>query len=107
VGQIQAPIRHGEGRFIVASEMILDRLLSDNLVAFRYEGRNPNGSLGDIAGIVDRTGNVLGLMPHPEAFLVSQNHPLWRSPSFAPHGDSCAAAASRMFQNAVAHAARV
>ncbi|MDI6883509.1 MAG: phosphoribosylformylglycinamidine synthase subunit PurQ, partial [Patescibacteria group bacterium] len=38
---------------------------------------NPNGSELNIAGICDETGRILGLMPHPEAFLFPQNHPRW------------------------------
>jgi len=38
---------------------------------------NPNGSEDNIAGICDETGRIFGLMPHPEAFLFSQNHPRW------------------------------
>ncbi len=44
----------------------LDRLEGEGLVAFRYLGVNPNGSLRDIAGIANERGNVVGLMPHPE-----------------------------------------
>ncbi|HUX20846.1 MAG TPA: phosphoribosylformylglycinamidine synthase subunit PurQ, partial [Spirochaetia bacterium] len=40
-------------------------------------GRNPNGSQNDVAGITDPTGRILGLMPHPEAFLFPENHPRW------------------------------
>ena len=71
-GQIlRIPIAHGEGNFYADPET-LSRLESENRVVFRYVGAvqdaegNPNGSLNDIAGIVNRGGNVLGLMPHPE-----------------------------------------
>ena len=48
----------------------LDRLEGEGRVAFRYaEGTNPNGSLNDIAGILNDRGNVLGLMPHPENLI--------------------------------------
>ena len=43
-----------------------------------YNDRNPNGSECDIAGITDTTGRILGLMPHPEAFLTPENHPMWK-----------------------------
>ncbi len=75
---MDVPVRHGEGRFY-ATEETLRKLETAGQVAFRYQGRNPNGSLGDIAGITDPTGRVLGLMPHPEAFLRRENHPLWHS----------------------------
>ena len=67
------PIAHGEGRF-VADEETLDLLEGDGMIALRYcnasgnftSSSNPNGSLRGIAGIVNRTGNIFGLMPHPE-----------------------------------------
>ncbi len=71
------PIRHGEGRFVAKNEAVLDRLESEHLVAVRYHGENPNGSARMIAGITEATGRVLGLMPHPEAFIKEQNHPRW------------------------------
>ena len=59
------PIAHGEGRFYADKKTLA--LLEDNgQVVFRYEGENPNGSLNNIAGICNSTGNVLGMMPHPE-----------------------------------------
>jgi phosphoribosylformylglycinamidine synthase len=74
VGQVlRIPISHGEGNYY-ADEATLDRLESDGRVVFRYcapEGAvtaeaNPNGSLRNIAGIINERGNVLGMMPHPE-----------------------------------------
>ena len=67
------PIAHGEGRYFAAPET-LAALDSNNQVVLRYcapDGtldpqHNPNGSSGGIAGICNREGNVLGLMPHPE-----------------------------------------
>lgn len=74
---MDVPIRHGEGRFITDSPEIMERLKEENLIAIRYSGRNPNGSQEDIAGITDPTGRILGLMPHPEAFIFPENHPKW------------------------------
>ena len=55
------PVKHGEGCYHAPQD------LSEEHVAFRYApGENPNGSERDIAGVVNRDGNVLGLMPHPE-----------------------------------------
>ena len=62
---ITLPIAHGEGLFY-ADNAILEELEANNQVVFRYEGDNPNGSLNNIAGICNRQGNVLGMMPHPE-----------------------------------------
>jgi phosphoribosylformylglycinamidine synthase I len=65
-GQIvRFPIAHGEGRY-TADDATLDELESKNRVIFRYHGVNPNGSARDIAAIVNESGNVLGVMPHPE-----------------------------------------
>jgi phosphoribosylformylglycinamidine synthase I len=58
------PIAHGEGCYY-ADERTLDELESEDRVVFRYVD-NPNGSLRDIAGILNRERNVMGLMPHPE-----------------------------------------
>ncbi|WP_179435210.1 phosphoribosylformylglycinamidine synthase subunit PurQ [Microbacterium pseudoresistens] len=63
--EIVIPLKNGEGGYI-ASEDTLDRLEGEGLVAFRYAGVNPNGSLRDIAGVTNERGNVVGLMPHPE-----------------------------------------
>jgi phosphoribosylformylglycinamidine synthase len=64
-GQIlRVPVAHGEGCYI-ADERTLDELEAEDRVAFRYLD-NPNGSLRDIAGILNKQRNVLGLMPHPE-----------------------------------------
>jgi phosphoribosylformylglycinamidine synthase subunit PurQ / glutaminase len=73
-GQIlKIPISHYEGRYY-ADEPTLSELEVDNRIAFRYstpsgevtEEANPNGALHNIAGIVNKEGNVLGMMPHPE-----------------------------------------
>ena len=58
------PVAHGEGNYH-ADDATLDRLEGEGRVLFRYRA-NPNGSARDIAGIVNDTRNVLGLMPHPE-----------------------------------------
>jgi len=61
---LRIPISHGEGSYFADPET-LARIEAEGQVVFRYR-QNPNGSLHDIAGIVNRTGNVLGMMPHPE-----------------------------------------
>ncbi|WP_028972670.1 phosphoribosylformylglycinamidine synthase subunit PurQ [Spirochaeta cellobiosiphila] len=76
--EMDLPIRHGEGKFIY-SDMYIRKLINEsNLVALQYINENPNGSEDDIAGITDITGQILGLMPHPEAYRFETNHPLWR-----------------------------
>ena len=67
------PIAHGEGCYF-ADDATLDTLEQQGRVAFRYcdasgavtPAANPNGSVHNIAGILNEKGNVLGLMPHPE-----------------------------------------
>ncbi len=71
--QIVLPIAHGDGRYS-ADDQTLDRLEGEGQIVFRYapsaleaeEAYNPNGSMRDIAGILNGAGNVLGMMPHPE-----------------------------------------
>ncbi len=70
------PVRHGEGKLVAKSTAVLDQLESRRLVALRYID-NPNGSVRDVAGICDPTGRIFGLMPHPEAFILAENHPEW------------------------------
>lgn len=63
---LKFPVAHGEGNYF-ADEDTLNRLEGEGRVAFRYAGSdNPNGSIRNIAGILNETRNVLGMMPHPE-----------------------------------------
>src|SRR5216683_3327519 len=70
---LKMPISHGEGKYHADAET-LRRLRAKNQIVFRYcteDGRiakeaNPNGSLDNIAGVINEEGTVLGLMPHPE-----------------------------------------
>lgn len=73
-GQVlRIPIAHGEGNYFAGAQTLAE-LEADNRIIFRYcspEGAiiadaNPNGSVGNIAGIMNATGNVFGMMPHPE-----------------------------------------
>ncbi|WP_035050969.1 phosphoribosylformylglycinamidine synthase subunit PurQ [Carnobacterium pleistocenium] len=59
------PIAHGEGNYYCDKET-LQQLKENNQIVFSYAGDNPNGSVENIAGIVNKQGNVLGMMPHPE-----------------------------------------
>lgn len=63
--EIKIPIAHKEGSYY-ADKDVLTSLEANHQVVFRYLGENPNGSLNDIAGICNKKGNVLGMMPHPE-----------------------------------------
>jgi phosphoribosylformylglycinamidine synthase len=62
---INIPIAHGEGHY-VCDEETLAELKANNQIVFTYAGENPNGSIENIAGITNKRGNVLGMMPHPE-----------------------------------------
>ncbi|MFZ1771087.1 MAG: phosphoribosylformylglycinamidine synthase I [Caldilinea sp.] len=84
---IFCPVAHGEGNVQVKDDAMLAEIEQGNLVAFRYvdaDGqlaggvypRNPNGSAADIAGLCNRRGNVVGLMPHPEDHLLPVQNPL-------------------------------
>jgi phosphoribosylformylglycinamidine synthase len=65
VGQTLAiPVKHGEGSWYADDELYAELLALDQIV-LRYQD-NPNGSMHDVAGVCNREGNVLGLMPHPE-----------------------------------------
>ena len=85
---IECPVAHGEGNFVLADPAGLERLEAAGQVALVYAGpdgaraqgrypSNPNGSLGDLAGICNPAGNVLGLMPHPEDYIHPHQHPRW------------------------------
>lgn len=63
--EVLIPLKSGEGCY-VADERTLDELEATGRVVARYVGANPNGSSRDIAGITNKAGNVVGLMPHPE-----------------------------------------
>ena len=90
--EMELPVRHGEGKFIMRSASDLEAMTARGLVALRYAAKggaatgsaapfgypdDPNGSEGHVAGVCDPTGRVFGLMPHPEAFMSPENHPDW------------------------------
>ena len=62
---ITMPIAHRQGNYF-ASTQVVQELEDNNQIAFKYKNENPNGSVSDIAGILNRNKNVLGMMPHPE-----------------------------------------
>ncbi|HMC90764.1 MAG TPA: phosphoribosylformylglycinamidine synthase I [Gemmataceae bacterium] len=103
--RMHVPVAHGEGNFLCRASWILEGLQQAGQVVLRYvdaEGRpgpypvNPNGSQGDVAGICDVSGRVLGLMPHPERHVLPTQHPRWTREGLAPEGDGL-----RLFRNAV------
>lgn len=72
---LRIPISHGEGNYF-ADENTIKELEETNRIVFRYSDRegkvtpeaNPNGSINNIAGIINEKGNILGMMPHPERY---------------------------------------
>lgn len=92
------PIRHGEGKFVVDCQQTLDRIEKDQLAVMFYSDPeylsptmdfplNPNGSIHAIAGICNDTGRIMGLMPHPEAFVTRIQHPRWTREELPEDGD--------------------
>ncbi len=84
--RIYLPIAHGEGKVVCSEAGRLEKAVSESYIAFKYVDQdgndagfpyNPNGSVHSIAGFTDKTGRVLGLMPHPERHIESWHHPRW------------------------------
>jgi phosphoribosylformylglycinamidine synthase subunit PurQ / glutaminase len=119
IREMELPVAHGEGKFVTRDKSVFDNLNTSGRLIARYSPlaypsaksairnpesgiapsvpypANPNGAMGDVAGICDETGRVFGLMPHPERFVDWTQHPRWtREP--AREGDGL-----RVFQNAV------
>ncbi|MEO8393675.1 MAG: phosphoribosylformylglycinamidine synthase subunit PurL, partial [Chloroflexota bacterium] len=103
---IYCPVAHGEGRLAVSNPATADALWAEGFVPLRYaemDGSpavypaNPNGSIGGIAGLCNRAGNVFGLMPHPEDHVFFWQHPQW-------HRGEAGMAGLRLFQNGVKRA---
>jgi len=64
--RLSIPVKHTTGRYFAPPEL-LERIEAEGQIVLRYaDGQNPNGSLGDIAGVRNEQGSVVGLMPHPE-----------------------------------------
>lgn len=105
---VYLPVAHAEGKFITPEKGALKSLHDSGQIAFRYVSssgekavypENPNGSYEDIAGITDKTGRVLGLMPHPERHFLFVNHPSWtRLTKREKFGDG-----AQIFHNGVAY----
>ena len=97
ITQMCLPVRHREGRLVPDSGDILARLEKEQLVALRYADPktleptqeypfNPSNSPNAIAGLTTPNGRILGLMPHPEAYIHPASHPGWTRGESAPPG---------------------
>ncbi|MDD5438842.1 MAG: phosphoribosylformylglycinamidine synthase I [Candidatus Omnitrophica bacterium] len=102
---IYLPVAHAEGKFIPKDSATLKKLEQQGQITFRYSGKdgekpsypfNPNGSVGDIAGMCDPTGRVFGLMPHPERHIRHTQHPFWTRIPGRSEGDGM-----KIFRNGV------
>jgi phosphoribosylformylglycinamidine synthase len=105
IDRLHVPVAHGEGRFVCRGDWLLRGLGQSGQIVLRYvddQGRpgpypvNPNGSQGDVAGLCDVSGRVLGLMPHPERHVLPTQHPRWTRLGLAEEGEGL-----RLFRNAV------
>jgi phosphoribosylformylglycinamidine synthase subunit PurQ / glutaminase len=105
IDRLLLPVAHGEGRFLCRDAALLDALAQNGQIVLRYcdaAGKpgpfpiNPNGSQGEVAGLCDPSGRVLGLMPHPERHVLPTHHPRWTRLGLADEGDGL-----RIFRNAV------
>ncbi len=97
IAGLYLPVRHGEGKFIAASDDIMAALWQNGHVVCQYSDHlfqraareypeNPNGSTDAIAAVTNETGRIFGLMPHPEAYLHYTNHPRWTRESLPGEG---------------------
>jgi phosphoribosylformylglycinamidine synthase len=100
---ITMPVAHAEGKFVVRDDTVLEKV-KDHIV-FQYVDKsgesagypyNPNGSIMHIAGIADKTGRILGMMPHPERHINGHQHPLHTRKPVNEIGDGL-----QIFKNAV------
>lgn len=122
IQELQLPVAHAEGKFVVRNVDWLEQLVRQGHVALCYQMPgsggastdqdgasqpwrtavpypwNPNGSMGNVAGVCDATGRIFGLMPHPERFIDVTHHPRWtRDERYEPpHG-------LLIFRNAVSY----
>ena len=115
IDRMELPVAHAEGRFVASDTTTLDQLEAAGQLCLRYLRRdgafstetlpypeNPNGAQRNVAGVCDTTGQVFGLMPHPERYLEPTHHPRWtRGDAHAP-GDGLA-----IFTNAVRYAEKL
>jgi len=92
------PVAHAEGRFVAQTPEDFSALSANQQLPLYYDSAdNPDGSMGNVAGVCDESGRVFGLMPHPERYVDPLQHPHWtRLDARPPEGDGLA-----IFRNAV------
>ena len=105
ISKIYLPVAHGEGKFVTQDESILNKITMNHQIVFKYVNEqgeetgypwNPNGAVRNIAGICDPTGQILGMMPHPERHAEPTQHPRWTRNGLREFGDGFL-----IFRNAV------
>ncbi|OOP56461.1 MAG: phosphoribosylformylglycinamidine synthase I [Candidatus Brocadia carolinensis] len=105
VAILYLPVAHGEGKYIARNEPVMNTILTNHQVIFQYVNDrgeeagypwNPAGSIQNIAGVCDPTGQVLGMMPHPERHVEPTQHPRWTRSGLKEWGDGFL-----IFRNAV------
>jgi phosphoribosylformylglycinamidine synthase len=106
IAHMYLPVAHGEGKVVVPRDIGLARGLSHLNAVLYYSDEhgntnagypyNPNGSVGNIAGICDSSGRIFGLMPHPERHIRGTQHPQWTRSGAEDYGDGF-----QVFLNAV------
>jgi phosphoribosylformylglycinamidine synthase subunit PurQ / glutaminase len=117
IHETELRVTHGEGKFVARDGETFTKMEAAGQLVLRYRPLadssnqseirnpksemlsfpdNPNGAMGNVAGICDGTGRVFGLMPHPESFIDPTQHPRWTREAQREVGDGL-----RVFQNAV------
>ena len=107
ISKIYLPVAHGEGKFVTQDESILNKITMNHQIVFKYVNEqgeetgypwNPNGAVRNIAGICDPTGQILGMMPHPERHAEPTQHPRWTRNGLKEWGEGFI-----IFKNAVSY----
>ncbi len=90
------PVANAEGKFMAKNEEKLSTLGESEQIVFKYVDKdgsesgypwNPSGSMGNVAGVCDHTGRILGMMPHPERHVEPTQHPRWTREGLKAEGD--------------------
>ncbi len=116
IDTIDMPVRHGEGKLILRDDAVRQAVINQKLNVLAYadkEGHmtdqypfNPNGSELNCAGLCDSSGQVFGLMPHPEAYLTAYNHPDWNRRKKTEHLKDEKGEGLKIFENIVGRVVR-